>query len=262
MKLTIDTDKQTLTTEEGELPLYSEEAFKLVSTLWLQLGWNARYHYTFTWMGRPILQLPEDILRLQEVLWELQPDIIIETGSAFGGSLLFYASLCVLTGKGHVIGVEIDLHPTNREALVRHNLRSFITPIEGDSTDPKTFKKVTKLIDPEYTVCVILDANHSKEHVLKELNLYAPLVTPGSYIIVADGFKQSLTGVPRGKKEWAEDNPATAVHEFLATHPEFVLEYPEKRYNRSDMREPVTHFQNGWLRKKDGNSKRRISAPS
>jgi len=249
VKLTIDTENHTLTSEGQQISLYSKEAFALISEIWLKMGWNAHYHYTFSWLGRPILQLPEDVMRLQEVIWELRPDVIIETGVAFGGSLLFYASLCVLTAKGRVIGIDVDLHAQNREAITKHSLGSFISLIEGSSVDPEVFKRVSAQVKAREKVCVILDANHSKEHVLQELHLYSKLVTKGSYIVVADGFKQCLTDVPRGKKEWAHDNPRAAVEEFLAAHPEFVLEYPERRYNRSDLRENVTHFQSGWLRR-------------
>jgi len=249
MKYLIDTEKQTLTTSDQELPLYSKEAFAILSNFWLKVGWNARYHYTFTWLGRPILQLPEDIVRLQEVLWELKPDVIIETGIALGGSLLFYASLCALIGKGHVIGIDVDLHPANRKILNAHRLASYLTCIDGSSVDSFTFNKARALIEPNQTVCVILDSNHSKEHVLQELHLYSTLVTVGSYIIIADGFKQALADVPRGKKEWEDDNPVAAIQAFLLEHPEFILENPERRYNRSEIRASVTHFQSGWLKK-------------
>jgi cephalosporin hydroxylase len=249
MKLIIDTDTQTFTKDQEKFSLYSQEAFDLLSEIWMKVGWNAHYHYTFSWLGQPILQLPEDILRLQEVFWELKPDVIIETGIAFGGSLLLYASLCVLTARGRVIGIDVDLHPNNREALQGHPLSSFITLVEGNSIETATFKKVRSLLSAREKVCVILDANHSKHHVLAELKLYSQLVTKGCYIIVADGFKKQLIDVPRGKKEWLTDNPLSAIEEFLEEHPEFQLEYPERRYNRSEIRQNVTHFQGGWLRK-------------
>lgn len=249
MKVTIDTEARTLTKDQEEIPLYSKEAFALLSELWMKVGWNAHYHYSFSWLGQPILQLPEDVLRLQEVFWELKPDVIIETGIAFGGSLLLHASLCVLTARGRVIGIDIDLHPNNRVALEGHPLASFITLVEGNSIDPNIFQQVRSLVSPREKVCVILDANHSKQHVLAELKLYSQLVSKGSYLIIADGFKKELSDVPRGKQEWLTDNPQTAIEEFLAEHPEFQLEYPERRYKRSEIRQGVTHFQGGWLRK-------------
>lgn len=247
MKYTVDTNTQTLSTDEGEIPLYSEAAFAILSETWLKVGWNAHYHYTFSWLGRPILQLPEDLIRIQEVIWELKPDVIIETGIAMGGSLLFYATLCQAIGKGRVIGIDSALHPDNRLKLESHPLAPYLTCIEGNSADPNTLSKLT--IRPEERTLVILDSNHSKEHVLKELELFAPLVTPGSYLIAADGFKRYLADVPRGKAFWAEDNPSAAVHTFLASHPEFVLELPERKYNKSPIRESVTHLQDAWLRR-------------
>ena len=181
MQVTIDTDAQTLTADTETLPLYSKEAFALLSEIWLKTGWSAHYHFTFSWLGRPILQLPEDVMRLQEVLWELRPDVIIETGVAFGGSLLFFASLCVLTAKGRVIGVEIDLHPDNRKALENHSLSSFISLVEGDSVDSEVFKKVRSMVKAREKVCVILDANHSKAHVLQEAQSLLQADSRGSY---------------------------------------------------------------------------------
>lgn len=247
MKYTVDSEAQTLTTSEGEIPLYSPEAFEILSETWLKVGWNAHYHYTFTWLGRPVLQLPEDLIRLQEVIWELKPDIIIETGVAMGGALLFYATLCKAIGKGRVIGIDLDLRPHNREKLLSHPLAPYLTLIDGDSTRPETFSQIK--IAPDESVLVILDSNHSKHHVLNELELYSRLVTPGSYLIAADGFKKHLVDVPRGKERWSWDNPSEAVREFLASHPEFVLELPERRYNKSHIRESVTHFQDAWLKR-------------
>ncbi len=243
MKYTVDTAAQTLTTEEGEIPLYSTEAFQILSTSWLKVGWNAHYHYTFTWLGQPVLQLPEDLIRLQEVIFELKPDVIVETGVAMGGSLLFYATLCQAIGKGRVIGIDIDLRPHNRKKL-NHPL---LTLIDGNSIYPETLSQIK--ISQGESVLVILDSNHSKSHVLAELNAYAPFVTPGSYLIAADGFKKELVDVPRGKESWSWDNPSDAVEDFLDSHPEFILELPERRYNRSPIRESVTHLQNAWLKR-------------
>lgn len=247
MKFTVDTAAQILTTEEKQIPLYSIEAFHILSENWLKIGWNAHYHYTFTWLGCPVLQLPEDLIRLQEVIWELKPDVIIETGVAMGGGLLFYASLCHLLGKGRVIGVEVDLRPHNKMLLQSHPLAKYLTLIEGGSTKAKTLSQIK--ISKEENVFVILDSNHCKRHVLKELEAYSHFVTPGSFLVVTDGIKRQLADVPRGKKHWSWDNPSNAVEEFLALHPEFTLELPKRNYNRSSIAETVTHFQSGWLRK-------------
>jgi len=173
--------------------------------------------------------------------------VIIETGVAMGGALLFYATLCHAMGKGRVIGIDIDLRSHNRKQLEEHALASYLTFIDGSSIEPETFSQIK--LEAEEKVLVILDSNHSKEHVLKELEIYSQLITPGSYLIATDGFKKQLVDVPRGKENWGWDNPRAAVEEFLASHPEFVLELPERRYNRSSIRENVTHFQDAWLKR-------------
>ena len=222
---------------EEQIDLYSQEGFDLLSELWLKVGWNQRYHYTFKWMGLPVLQLPDDLLRLQEVIFEVKPDVIIETGIALGGSLLFYASLCKTLGHGRVIGIDIDLRECNRKKLEEHALAPYLTLIDGDSADPKI---ASKLGVEGKKVLVVLDANHSKNHVAKELENFAPLVSVGSYLIVCDGFKEKLVSVPRGKEHWKEDNPLEAVRQFLCHHPEFVL---ERDFS-------VSHLTNGWLKKR------------
>ena len=137
MKLTIDTDRRTLlcqTAEGGrELDLYGKEAFELLSTQWLNVGWACKYPYTFAWMGRPIIQLPEDMIRTQETIYRVKPDVIVETGVAHGGSLIFYATVCRAMGKGRVIGVDVEIRPDNRRAIEAHELFDRITLIEGDS---------------------------------------------------------------------------------------------------------------------------------
>ena len=126
MKITIDTDKQTLSVSDQnqlqQLSLYSKEAFEILSRQWLKVGWNENYHYTFSWQGLPVIQLPEDIIRIQEVIYQLKPDVIIETGIAFGGSLLYYASLCKTLDKGRVIGIDIEVSPETRQNLESHIL--------------------------------------------------------------------------------------------------------------------------------------------
>src|SRR5574338_438133 len=178
MILTIDSTAATLSVTEGgevrRIPLYSREAFELLSHEWLRLGWNQKYTYTFSWLGRPIIQLPEDLIRIQEVIYAVKPDVIVETGVAHGGSLIFHASLCRAIGKGRVIGVDIEIRPHNRQALAEHELRRYITTIEGSSTHPQVTDLVRQMIGPDESVLVILDSNHSKAHVLGELDAYAP----------------------------------------------------------------------------------------
>lgn len=253
MKLTIDTDRQTLTIQQvdGErtIDLYSKEAFEQISRQWVRVGWNQKYHYTFSWMGRPIIQLPEDMLRVQEAIHRLQPDVIIETGVAHGGSLIFYASLCKVLGKGRVIGIDIEIRPHNRQAIGAHPLSSFITLVEGSSVDANVVERVKSLVNPGETVLVLLDSNHTKAHVRAELEAYHGLVTPGSYIVATDGIMRDLSDVPRGHPEWREDHPAAAAADFVAAHPEFVVEQPAWPFNESYLTENITHWPAAWLRR-------------
>jgi cephalosporin hydroxylase len=254
MKLTIDTTEQTVTREQNgqvqTVPLYTPEAFRWLSREWVRVGWDQKYTYTFTWLGRPVIQFPEDMLRTQEVIYRLRPDVIVETGVAHGGSLVFYASLCQLLGTGRIVGVDVEIRPPNRRAVEAHPLAPLISLVEGDSVAPGTLDRIRALIRPGETVLVILDSCHTRAHVLAELRAYAPLVTPGSYVIVQDGVMADLMDVPRGKPEWADDNPVSAVSDFLADHPEFTQEAPPWQFNESPLRDPVTYSPGGWLRRR------------
>ena len=254
MRLIIDEHNKTLATEpDGQhqqvLPLYSREAFELISDLWLKIGWNEKYAYTFTWLGRPIIQLPEDMIRIQEVIYQVRPDVIIETGVAHGGSLIFYASLCKLLGKGRVIGVDIEIRSHNRKEIELHELASFIALIEGDSKDPTVVEKVRCLVRPGEAVLVILDSLHAKEHVLQELAAYSDLVTTGSYIIATDGIMKDLADVPRGKPDWKSDNPARAAQEFASLNANFLLEEPPWLFNEGGLTKSVTHWPEAYLKR-------------
>lgn len=254
MKLILDTDSNQLVQEvDGKrvcFDLYSKEAFELISHQWLRMGWNQEYTYTFSWLGRPIIQLPEDLIRSQEVIYRVQPDVIIETGVAHGGSLVYYASLCKVIGKGRVIGVDIEIRPHNRRAIEAHPLFPLITLVEGNSIALETVKQVKSLVKPGEAAVVLLDSCHRKQHVLAELEAYHDLVSPGSYIVAMDGIMKDLYDVPRGKPEWAWDNPAAATAEFAAQHPEFEIEQPAWRFNESELSENVTHWPGAWLRRK------------
>ena len=201
MRIVIDTAENTLVAADGRrLDLYGKEAFELISDLWLKTSWNQKYSYTFTWLGRPIIQHPEDLVRLQEVIFTFRPDVIIETGVAHGGSLIFYASLFKAMGSdGRVVGVDIEIRPQNRRAIEAHELASYITLIEGDSAAPDVVDRARGLVRPDDKVMVILDSSHAKAHVAKELEAYAPLVTPGSYIVATDGIMGLVHDTPRGK---------------------------------------------------------------
>ena len=186
-----------------------------------------KYTYNFTWLGRPIIQYPQDILALQEIIWELQPDLIIETGIAHGGSLIFSSSILELIGKGgQVLGIDIDIREHNRVEIERHPMSKRITMIEGSSVDSQIVKRVHEFAKDKKRILVILDSNHTHEHVLNELQSYSSLVTKGSYIIVFDTAVEdvpedfSWNGRPWGKG----NNPKTAVWEFLKTHDEFEID--------------------------------------
>lgn len=254
MKITLDTESKTLSIKENQkertFPLYSKESFELISRHWLKVGWNQKHIYTFSWMGRPVIQLPEDMMRIQEVIFNLKPDLIIETGVAHGGSLIFYSSLCKAMEKGRVVGIDIEIRPHNRSAIEAHPLSDRITLIEGSSTAPKVVEQVHSLVKPGETVLVILDSNHSYQHVMDELNAYAPLVTPGSYIVATDGIMLDLTDVPRGHASWLKDNPAQASLDFVAKNSEFVIEQPAWSFNESELDQNITHWPHAWIKRK------------
>lgn len=251
MKLTIDTTAQTLVRLDGEgateFPLYSREAWELISREWVRVGWSQKYQYTFSWFGRPVIQLPEDLVRIQEVIYSVKPDVIVETGVAHGGSLVFYSSLCEAMGKGRVIGIDIEIRPQNRAAIEAHELAHRMTLVEGSSTDPSIVAQVKSLIKPGESVLVLLDSNHTKAHVSGELDAYHGLVTPGSYIVATDGIMKDLHDVPRGDSDWTWNHPAAAAEEFARAHPEFSLAQPAWPFNESKLTTNITHWPGAWL---------------
>ncbi len=255
MKLSIDTEQQTLTYgsngSASELPLYSKEAFERLSDLWVKVGWNEKYAYTFSWMGRPIIQLPEDMIRMQEVIWRLKPDVLVEMGVAHGGSLIFYAGLFEAMHQGRVVGVDIEIRPHNRAAIEEHPLADRITLIEGGSTEDATVQQVLDCLEPDDRVLVVLDSCHTKAHVRGELEAYAEFVTPGSYIVATDGIMQDLHDVPGGDPMWRNDHPSAAAIEFVESHPEFVLEQPPWAFNESQLTQNITHWPQAWLRRRE-----------
>lgn len=229
MRLTVDTEAQTLEVDSRTIPLYSQEAFEALSREWVRVGWACQYYFTFKWAGRPVLQLPEDLVRLQEVIHDLQPDVIVETGIYSGGSLLFHATV----SKARIIGIDINV-----SAETRAIESDRITIIQGDSAAAATINQVRSLIRPGDRVMVVLDSHHSREHVLGELEAYSALVTEGSCIIVTDGVMRDLADVPGGDPSWVTDNPLEAAREFLAKHPEF-----EQRAASA----ATTYWPEGWL---------------
>jgi cephalosporin hydroxylase len=234
---------------ERTLAFDHPEAFEAVSAAWLRIGWDVKYVYSFSWFGRPIIQLPEDMVRVQEAIYRVRPEVIVETGIAHGGSLVFYASLCKGMGRGRVVGVDIEIRPHNREAVEAHELFDYITLIEGGSTDPEVVSQVHEAVGNAASVFVMLDSNHTKAHVLAELEAYAPLVTPGSYIVAADGIMEQVAGAPRTSEDWRWNNPKAAAEEFVAAHTGFRIEPPPFTFNEGAVDSMVTYWPGGWIRR-------------
>jgi len=252
-KITIDIERGEVIVERSTgrstYGIGTPQAFDVISRAWLRSGWDAKYVYSFTWLGRPIIQLPEDIVRIQEVLFSIKPDVIIETGVAHGGSLVFYASLCKAMEKGRVIGVDIEIRPHNREAIEAHPLSPFITLVEGSSVDPAVVERVKAEVESKQSVIVLLDSNHTKAHVLAELNLYAPLVTRGSYIVAMDGIMGQVAGAPRTQADWTWNNPKSAALEFVGGNPDFVIEEPQFLFNEGSVGGRVTYWPSAFVKR-------------
>lgn len=254
MKLQIDTARNEIILQaegqaEERCALFSARGFDVLSDLWVKVGWDQKYSYSFSWFGRPLIQLPEDVIRIQEVIWRLQPDVIIETGIAHGGSLVFYAALCTAIGKGRVIGIDIAVRPANRRAIEAHPLSRLISIIEGDSTAPATVSRVAADIKPDQRVIVILDSNHSYDHVSRELAAYAPLVSPGSYLVATDGIISEFHDLPGGRPEWVHDNATRAAADFAARNPDFMLEPPTRAFDESKLERTPTYWPGAWLKR-------------
>lgn len=184
-----------------------------------------RYTYNFTWLGLPIIQFPQDLQAIQEIIWSVKPDVIIETGVAHGGGLIFYASMLeLLGGDGQVVGVDIDIRAYNRTRIESHPQAGRIQMLQGSSVDEEIVCRVSGLARGKKTL-VVLDSNHTHEHVLSELRLYSPLVSYGSYVVV---FDTTIEDQPEGffkDRPWSKtNNPKTAVREFLRTNNRFVID--------------------------------------
>jgi cephalosporin hydroxylase len=181
-----------------------------------------RYSYNFSWLGRPIIQYPQDMIAMQEIIWNTRPDLIIETGIAHGGSLIFYASILEMLAiaghsDGRIIGVDIDIRPHNREAIEAHPMYRRIELLQGSSIDPGIVTEIRERARNSSRIMVVLDSNHTHEHVLAELEAYAPLVTTGCYCVVFDTVVEDMPDSAFPDRPWGVgDNPKTAVREFLS----------------------------------------------
>ena len=205
----------------------NKEVFDASTRFMLQLD-PFDYSYLWTWMGVPIIQMPADILATQEVIWATKPDVIIETGVARGGSVLFMASLLEMIGKGKVIGVDIDIRAHNRDSIEQHSMSKRVVLIEGGSVDADTLDRVRAEIPEGAKVMVVLDSDHSRDHVLAECRAYGPLVTPGCYMVVADTIVAHLpeTSKARSRSRTLEvgNDPAEAARLYLAEAPAFEVD--------------------------------------
>jgi cephalosporin hydroxylase len=252
MKFLIDTTARIIRTDDGDgkeiiTPLYSKEGFELVSEIWLKQEWNQLHWQSFSWFNFPIWQFPDDLLRLQEVIVSIKPDVIIETGVSRGGSSIFFATMCRLLGKGKVISIDITIPTEIQERIRQTPFSDLITLIEGDSASPDIIEQIHQLVGLNKRVFVFLDSDHSKAHVLRELNAYSSMVTPGSYIVAADGVMRNLTDTPWGNPEWINDNPAAAAQEFAALHKEFIIKRPVALFGEEHVVEALTYWPSAWL---------------
>jgi len=183
-----------------------------------------KYTYHFSWMGRPIIQLPQDMMAMLEIIWRIKPDLVIECGIAHGGSILYYASLLELQGHGEVLGIDRDIRAHNREAIEAHPMSKRVTMIEGSSLDPQVASQVQAAAAGK-KVIVVLDSNHTHEHVLQELRLYAPLVSVDSYCVVMDTIVEDMSDDAFPDRPWGKgDNPKTAVWAFLKESQAFEID--------------------------------------
>ena len=185
---------------------------------------KAKYSYNFSWMGRPIIQYPQDMIAMQELIWEIKPDLIIETGIAHGGSLIYYASLMELIGKGEILGIDIDIRDHNRAEIESHPMAKRIKMIQGSAIDEDIIKRVEEIAEGKKTIMVCLDSNHTHDHVLKELELYNKFVSKDSYLIVFDTIVEDMPESMYDRPWDVGNNPKTAVWDFLKKNHDFHID--------------------------------------
>ena len=256
--ITIDMEQYVIQIDNDQtIPLYSPEGFELISDIWLKVGWDQKHMYTFSWFGRPIIQIPDDMVRIQEIIYAIKPDLIIETGIAHGGSLIYYASICKAMEKGRILGVDIEIRPHNREAIENHELFNLVTMVEGSSIGEEALRQVEGHIRKEDEVILaILDSAHDYTHVSGELKAYSKYVSVGSYIVVTDGSQESMgrtqrakTDYPEYHKTWDRNNPLRAVGDFLAENSDFQFTKPAFQFNESNLDFHVTNWPSAYIKR-------------
>lgn len=206
--------------------MYADASLQELSLEWMKKAYEYKYPYNFTWLGRPIIKFPQDIVAIQEIVWNVKPDLIIETGIAHGGSLILSASLLqLLGGERTVVGVDIDIRKHNREALENHPLHNTITLLEGSSTDPGIIEQLSQIAANHSSVMVMLDSYHTHDHVLHELQLYSQFVSIDSYLVAPDTFIEFFPAGFFSDRPWdVGNNPYTALQEFLKHNDQFVVD--------------------------------------
>jgi cephalosporin hydroxylase len=236
-------------------------AFTTLSRDWLEQSMARRYVYNFDWLGRPIIQYPQDMVAVQELIWQVRPDVVVETGIAHGGSLVLSASMLAMLDyadaaaegrmldpanpQRRVIGVDIDIRAHNRAAIEAHPMASRITMVQGSSVDPGTVAAVRAAVGTGQKVLVLLDSMHTHDHVFAELEAYAPLVSQGSYCVVFDTFVEDMPHAFFADRPWdVGNNPMTAVNHWLTTNPEFEI---DRTWDHKLM---VTVARGGFLRRR------------
>lgn len=239
MKDNFEIERNENITKMGE-----NKELELISNNWIENVSRYKYSYNFDWLGRPIIQFPQDIIAMQEIIWKVKPDLIIETGIARGGSLIFYASMLEILGNsGKVIGIDIDLREQNRIEIEKHSMFKRIILLEGSSTEESIITKVHSFAKDYNNILVCLDSNHTHDHVLKELQTYSIFVHKGSYLVVFDTIIEDLPKDYFQDRNWEKgNNPKTAINEFLKTNNRFIV---DKKIQNKLL---ITTARNGYLK--------------
>ncbi len=237
------TDNFSERNSERIAQMRDDEPLRGLTREWVTASSKHEYSYHFTWLGRPIIQFPQDIIAIQELIWKIKPQLIIETGIAHGGSLIFSASMLELIGQGEVLGIDIDIREHNRIEIEQHPMSKRITMIQGSSIDESVVQKVKKFAQGKQRILVVLDSNHTHEHVLRELELYSPLVKKDSYLIVFDTIIEDMPEDFFPDRLWGRgNNPKTAVWEFLKGSDRFEID------QELENKLLITVAPNGYLR--------------
>lgn len=239
-----------LRTKEGTetaVALYSHDGVELLTALRLKQMAQFKTMYEPTSLGMRVIQVPNDIVAMQELIWKVQPDAIVEIGIAHGGSLVMYAGLCELIGRGKVLGIDVEIREENRVNIEKHALSDRIELLECSSLEHEAIRHAQQFCRNAEETIIILDSNHAADHVRQEMDLYADLVSANGYLVVMDGGQAFVSDIPRGNADWKLDNPLTAIHQFLEKNSGFEIDPHFTRFG-------VTSCPDGFLRRKPKSS--------